>query len=347
MCSSKADGGKRCEYADALANARRKARYKYRDTRTDVRERKAQEAVETFKHKNPELVLAHLPESQPFNTTPGAKRIPEEIQQLLRRERNAAIMADDKETREARTVELFEDYQTWDDSITNEESNAVSWYTIDGFSPMNRILRRKGFSEWAKRNTVLVSGEEGVAGYKRTTLERAKQISSALSKAPVPDEPRKLYRFMEVPAGVSTSEYLDRYFREGQGFYEAGFMSTSADVEFIATEAMSRNHGKKRGRIIVMEIVSKQGASLQKRNRSVSGNVQSLEKEVLLPRGQKFRIAGVKKRQKIQFGSERDDLRSHLRNRGIWLKPEAFDEGALHSLPVIQLVDEKLIEEMS
>jgi len=345
MCKSKEEGGKRCDYADQVANARRKARYKFRED-YDL-ERNVEKEVRKWKIENKNLVVEHLPEKQPFQAMANKKDIPEPLRALLTAKARDSIAGLSEQERMDHTRGLYDEQKEWSAALTKEEASAVGQYTMYFFEGVNSHLRRQGYSEWLKANTHLYSKKE-------ETLERVKRdisgLDSAIAKAPVPEEPRKLYRFFRVPAGVTPSEYMERYFKEGEAFKDRGYMSTTADPEFIMSHLHDRNKGNQNHEYIVMEIITKQGASVQKRATSRSGDVQSLEKEILLPRNMKMRIAGTRKAQRFEFASDRKDLNAqHGAKQATsdysYSKWGKFKKGDRMNFPLIQMIDEDLIAE--
>lgn len=217
MCQSKEDGGKRCDYADQVANARRKARYKFRDD-YDM-DRKAEKEVRTWKETNAALVVAHLPEVQPFQTSANKKPIPASLTALLTQKAREAVTGLPEQDRLEHTRNLYEAQEEWVKGLTNEQESAVRQYTMYFFEGVNAHLRRSGYSDWLKANPVLYSEHaETLARVKRDIAS----LDIAIAKAPVPEEPRKLYRFFRVPAGVTPNEYMERYLKEGEAFKDKG-----------------------------------------------------------------------------------------------------------------------------
>lgn len=347
MCMSKENGGKRCDYADQVANARRKALYKFRDDYDAPR--KAEAAVNAWKENNKDLVVSHLPATQPFNTQPNKKPIPAHLQALLTQKARDSVMGLPEEERISETKRLYEARTIWFDALTRRQDSAVSHYTMNFFQGVNSHLRREGYAAWLKENTHLYNNAEN-------TLARVKEdvrnLDTAIKLAPVPEEPRRLYRFFRVPAGVTPHEYMERYFKTGEAFKEKGYMSTTADPEFIMGHMWKRNKGVKNHGYVVMEIITKQGASLQNKSHSSSGDIQSLEKEILLPRNMKLRIASTRKSQRFEFASDRKDLNSQYSNNystsdEVYQRWGRFKKGDRMNFPLIQMIDEDLIAQTS
>lgn len=346
MCQSIADGGKRCVYADEIANVRRKARYKHRGD-YDV-ERKASDAVRQWKEEHKDLVREHLPEKEPFCAPPNKAPIPAELKALFTQKAREAIKGLPEEERIVYTKALFEDQKAWTEKLTQDEDNSIRSYAMNLFELVNAHLRRKGLPELLGQNPFWKED-----GRKERMLQEIAELDSAIAKAKQAEEPRKVYRFFRVPAGVTPNEYIERYFKTGEAFKDRGFMSTTADPEFIMAHMHDRNGGNKNQGYVVMEIFTKQGASLQNRPESRGGNIQSLEKEILLPRNMKFRIAGSRRSQRFEFASDRKDLNSQYSSISHYGGDESyqrwgkFKQGDHQNFPIIQMVDESLIAEFS
>jgi len=343
MCKSLAEGGQRCTYADQVANVRRKARYKHRDD-YDM-EREATKAVRAWQAANPEIVRAHLPETQPFQASPNKKPIPEKLLSLFTAKAREAIKGLPDGERQAATKALYDAKKEWEASLTKDEDNAVHQYAMNFYEVVNSHLRRSGMAQLIKENPFYKDYLNGrVQG-------NIKALDEAIAKAPQPDEPRKLFRFFRVPAGVTPTEYIERYFKTGEGFKDRGYMSTTADPEFIMGHMYDRNKGTQNHGYIVMEIITRQGASLQSRENTRAGDIQSLENEVLLPRNMKLRIANSRPSQRFEFASDRRDLHNQYGNAGYSMSDTTyarwgkFKQGDRMNFPIIQMVDERLIDE--
>lgn len=343
-------GDNRCEYADMITNVRKKARYKYREDQYD-RERKVEKDVRKWKDANPELVKAHLPEKMPFHFTPKDRPIPKELTAMLTPSSRVPVTGKGSaEERQAAVKTLNESYEKWKERLNLDEDRSVGYYTMAGFSLMNAVLRKKGFHAELKKEFSYVKNEDEASEILSRTKEQVASLKSALKKSTPMSEPRKLYRFFRVPAGVTPTEFMEKYLATGEGFSDPAFMSTTADPEFIMSHMHDRNEGKTNHGYVVMEILTKQGQSLQQYPFARPGNIQSMESEVLLPAGTKLRVAGHNKVQRFEYGSDRKDLHQQY-NMGAGSSDWMFREFGHHSqgdrlnFPMIKLVDEKLIDE--
>jgi hypothetical protein len=329
-------GGKRCEYADSIANVRKKTRSKLKNSYNV--EREVADAVETFKEQNPALVLAHLPEKMGFQYQPPKRPVPEHVKSLLMPFSTPARGS--SEDKNVLFGELYERGREWRDSLSKDEDNTVHQYAMNAYEAMNTYLRRHGFQDWAKQNRFLWSGETQQEYIDKVIKWRISEMDAALKKAPAPDEPEKLYRFFRVPSGVTPAQYIRKYFTPGAGFKDRGFLSTTADPEYVAAHIMSRSGGTRNKHYVVMEILSSRGASLQPRPKGDPGWVQSLEAEIILPRNAGLHVVDSGKRH-FEFGKDRPDLaqRYNMFSNRSSIDPK---EGTRIALPVIRMVDTAL-----
>lgn len=357
-------GGKRCDYADIISNVRKKARSKLETEGIDYGvELKVNMAVSEFQEKNPELVVAHLPEKWGFEHDIETKEIPEHIKEMLG-DKKAPVAGCPEEDRAAFFQGLYDKHEEWKASLTKEEFGIAATYSIYSYEYMNAYLRRKGLSKWAKENPMFIEPyEDGLKGFIEDKAKpRIANLDAALDKAAEPKtpkknlasffrkkeeektpEPQKLYRFFRVPPGVTPEQFAAKYFEPGSGFKEKGYLSTSADPEYVASHIMDRSKGKK-NRInknyIVLEMVSNQGASLQTTPETEDSRIQTFEAEVLLPRGTTFQIVDTVKK-KMVFGKDRKDIEKRYRNSDGSIHD--FSAGKGINVPIIRMVDTKLL----
>lgn len=357
-------GGKRCDYADVISNVRKKARSKLETEGINYGvEAKVNQAVNEFQEKNPELVVAHLPERWGFEHEIETKEIPESIKELLG-DKKAPVAGCPEEDKAGFFRGLYNKHEEWKASLTKEEFGIVSTYSIYSYEYMNAFLRRKGLSKWAKENPMMLDAYSGDLNefIEAKAKPRIANLDSALAKASIPKtpkkslgslfrkkeeekapEPQKLYRFFRVPPGVTPDQFAKKYFEPGSGFKEKGYLSTSADPEYVASHIMDRSPGKTNRvnkNYIVLEMVSDQGASLQTAPETEDSRIQTFEAEVLLPRGTTFQIVDTVKK-KIVFGKDRKDIEKRYRNSDGSLHD--FSAGKGINVPIIRMVDTKLL----
>jgi hypothetical protein len=331
-----------------LANVRKKARYKHRDSYD--RERQATKAVNAWKDAHPDIVQAHLPERLPFQFTPKDRPVAKELLDMLTPSSRVPVSgANSEEERLQAIINMHDEFTAWENKLELEELRAVGAYTLNGFVLINALLRKKGFAHQVKQDYSGGVSKEEMERIKERTIQQVEALKGAFKKVEPRDEPRKLYRFFRVPAGVTPKEYVDRYLQTGEGFTDAAFMSTTSDPEFIMAHMHDRNKGTKNKGYVVMEILTKQGQSVQPHPYSRSGDVQSLENEVLLPPGTKLRVTGFNKVQRFEYGSDRKDLYGHynsaLDSHYMFKNHGHHSQGDRLNFPMIQLIDEKLIAE--
>lgn len=340
-------GGKRCEYSDAISNVRKKARSKLKG-KTHYLEQEVSQAVREFQENNPEMVATHLPEKMGFQTVPPSRTVPQSLLNLMG-DKKATVTGPSAEDQPLVYKNLFKRREEWLASLNEDEADGVHAYAMDAFEAMNLHLRRRGYAGWAKQHAYLYASKDrgGTAeGYLETIVKpRIAGLDSALKKAVPPDGPEKLYRFFRVPAGVNPQDYIKRYLKVGGGFKDRGFMSTTADPEFLTAHVMDRSGGTRNKGYVVLEMLSSAGASLQPDDEPYWGKVQSLEAEVLIPRNTGFRIVetGVRK---FEFAQDRKDLAAKLGSWNSNFKVNC-DEGSGLKLPVVRMIDESLVRAFS
>lgn len=335
MCRSSSAGGRRCEYADLLSTVRRQARRKHGDDRRAV-----EGAVKRWKRQNVETVEAHLPDAAPF-TLEGRSvgRVPSELREQLSTRARTPIVGG---TNQGQLTEaMFAEHEAWMAELPEELKSAVGQYTFVGHETLNALLRGN-YRDMNDRHRRRGSSTESRAEERAHALELRERLDAAFAFASRPvDEPRRLYRFMNLPEGVTAKTYLSKYLQPGKDIADPGYMSTTEDADFITAHVNSRLHRDSGLRYIAFEMLTPEGFSFQQRPRTQAGNIQSFEHERVLPRGARFRIAGVRERQQWQVSEGRDDLINHYR---------LFRGGYLDStpprlvIPTVQLIDSQLLQ---
>lgn len=333
MCVAR---GKRCEYADALSNIRKKVRSRMKGAYQGDIDNEISRELGKFHRENPELVKAHLPARMGFQWNPPSWDVPEKAKALL-----GDIKAPVKgvENQSHLYSSLSERNKAWKENMTPDEENAMMQYAMSSFESINPYLRRRGFADWAKKNGHLYRSEGGTQRYVEDIIKpRITAMDSAMEHAQTPAEPDKLYRFYRIPAGITPKEYITKYFQPGTGFKDKGFVSTSADPEYVAAHIMNRE-GSRNKNYIVLEMVSDSGASLHNAS-EYTGRVQDVEAEVLLPRNTGMRVMETGTRT-FGFAKKRADLERRFRLFGG--SSIDFDEENSIKLPVVRMIDESLI----
>lgn len=334
MCRSSSAGGRRCEYADLLSTVRRQARRKHGDDRRAV-----DRAVTKWKRQNMEVVEAHLPNVAPF-TVEGRPtgRIPSGLREQLSAHARAPITGG---TRQGQLTEaMFEEYEAWTAELPDELEGAVGQYTFVGHETLNALLRGN-YRDMNDRHRRRGTSTESRAEERARALELRERLDAAFAFAPRSvDEPRRLYRFMNLPEGVTAKTYLGKYLQPGKDIADPGYASTTEDADFITAHVNSCLRRDPGLRYIAFEMLTPEGVSFQQRPSTQAGNIQSLEHERVLPRGTRFRIAGVRERQQWQVSDGREDLTNHYRLfRGGYLDSEP----PRLVIPTVQLIDTQLL----
>lgn len=348
MCQSKSQGGKRCEYSEAYNNEKKRViRALTKEDPLLQQEsphfyyRAIQLEMDAFLQKNPDFARARLPKHPSFECNPRNKRsVPEGIAADLQNEREKGIAGLPEDDRVAETKALYEEMKAYEAQWSEETQVALKVYTMNHYLPLNAILRGPSYLKEYLMGTpegALMSTEEREHYAKVTAEKFFGVLDKAFELVPEDAPVRKTYRLYQVPPGIKPEEYIEHYFNEGDGYHEKAYMSTSADPEFITGLAMRNSDFQENKKYIAIEVVSNKGISLQPKETSTAGHIQSKEKEVLLPRGMKFRIAGINTNQTFRFTTDRSDVVSYSDGEGI------IPPGTEYTIPTIQLVDESLI----
>lgn len=178
--------------------------------------------------------------------------------------------------------ELHREGLAWRANLTEEEEEQVERYRQTGYLTVNSYLRGKG--------------EEGMDDVAKNYIEH---LDTAIAKAPKAPAERILYRSIYVPDDLKVEgtpkkeqlrSYLDATFIPGETVEFPEYLSTTVDSDLIVRSDQKK---RKKGFHAVLEIVSKSGAVLHKEARKGSYGVQDDEKEILLPRGMKFRVQNI------------------------------------------------------
>ena len=170
-------------------------------------------------------------------------------------------------------------------SLNDEENAAMFWYSSDGFGPINAYLH--------ERNGTAIEQPQVRKYSKKKIVSSIKAMDAAFAKNRL-TEPVVVYRGLNLhnyPEDVqdnamSGDDYLNNYKNHVEQTYTEGsihsfpaYLSTSADPSKARSFAQSN---------VIMEIKTKNAVAL--------GFISSWEseKEMLVQRGRKFKVASVK-----------------------------------------------------
>lgn len=170
-------------------------------------------------------------------------------------------------------------------SLNDEENAAMFWYSSDGFSHINAYLH--------ERNGTAIEQEQVRKYSKKKIIATIKAMDTTFAKNKL-KEPVVVYRGLNLhnypeevhDSAVSGNSYLDNYknhiekeYTEGSIHTFPAYLSTSADPSKARSFAQSN---------VIMEIKTKNAVAL--------GFISSWEseKEMLVQRGRKFKVASVK-----------------------------------------------------
>lgn len=226
-------------------------------------------------------------------------------------------------THETQIAELNRLGDSLKELLSRQEHNALLNYAFTGYKVANPYLRAgiEGLKAEDRRY-----GEDNVAdeaSYLKSA-ERAQEsiavLDSALQKAPrLTETPSVLYRYFRVrtpgrkPKASDVKSFITENYEPGKIVTFDSYVSASADSDYMLMAA-SRNPQE----MFVYEIVTKKndGVSLSRTPRTSSTSIQDLEREILLPRGKRFKVVDVlKATYESSFGEDVDDgLNFHSRH---------------------------------
>lgn len=192
------------------------------------------------------------------------------------------------------------------ETIPKDVYNAVRTYQMTSAGDMNRLLR--GGVDAIRNRLAYVYGDkltdENVADEVEHLERYTARMDEVFEHEVVFDEPLIVYRAASFTHGGTGSvlENVKEHFKPGDEFVEDAFVSTSLDSDYMSFYGRSRV--KKKGPQVVFEVVARRGLPLTPLRVTrpgapltsvpTPGSIQSFEREVLLNRGSKFRVVGVK-----------------------------------------------------
>lgn len=335
MCRDVNHGGRRCPHSTKLATIRRTARRRLLSTSTHASRyelaKVQKEAVEKYLKANPDVAKELLPVTNEFNNGERVRSSGRKLKAFANENFGpiAVVLPE--------TEKMAEEFAEMEQAWTRDEFNAVIQYTINGFDKVNAYLRNKTYF----RKLILEdSPPESYAAEKEYVINRIQNLKSAVLKGQGRvTEPRKVYRYVRLPDGVSPSEYVDKYITPGNIMQNPGFLSTSTDPGFVLTHMLAKSTQK----YVVLEILTKQGVSVQEDFESSAGNVQSLEHEVLMAPDSKFAVVDVTKRGSITVEEPNPALVGYLARQRTGPGSAGLRVGKKYPYTVIRLADPDLL----
>lgn len=164
------------------------------------------------------------------------------------------------------------------------EVDALLGYTMDNFVTIGNYLNGnldEDEEEWE------YTGKSPEWIDRTTSL-----IDSAISKAVPPENPRTLYRGVDITAGFETDEakkaWVAEHFPLGGVISQKNYMSTSMNMS-TAAQFMDVSLGDRGRAAIFLELTSRKGAVLGEGVHALGNE----EQEVLVGREERFKITGV------------------------------------------------------
>lgn len=296
-------GGPRCEYSQLwLARKRKLARTPaYREGGEYARERLEKAERWKFQRDHASAYQAQLPARAKWQTkaAPLPRRQAEAFRKTF-----PAMPAMGSEEAKAHTQKLAEEHEKLVEDIYSEEASTLGFYAMEGHETINSYLRLgvKG----------LPPDDDLPEDLETLTKEHIEVMDSVFARAEKSVNPRQLFRHMLVEPGITPRAFAEKYFKVGERVTDAAYMSTTEDPAYIRGHVFKRHPSE----YLVMRILSRQGISMQRDEEEIEGDLQSWEKERLLPRGTKLRVVGIRN-DEYSIAEEREGLRKQFgRHRG-------------------------------
>lgn len=222
----------------------------------------------------------------------------------------------DEETVKSLLQEMAAENEKMMMQMSNREKNVLYSYRISG-SDLNKCLRNPT-GDSKKANGL-------------DAMEQAKELDAIIEKFGNPTgKVRKLYRYIELDEDQDAAEYVRENFKS-TSYSDSAFMSTTEDLSFILGRAFQRYDKN----FVVLEVETADGISIQMDPEEVQGDIQSFEKERLLPRDLKFDV-GESFETVLKIDESREELLTYFAPYTGEIEAKAFN--------VVRLRDSRLGE---
>ena len=161
-------------------------------------------------------------------------------------------------------LDLYNQSETIENTLDDETSNSLRWYRMSGYVQLNGYLR--GGREGHEKALREVLTEDLPSDYVNKDYENVKEhverIDTVFEKVEPFDKPVVVYRAVKVedkiPDGMSALQYAKDKFTVGSTVTENGYVSTSADSDYMSF--YGRRRVKVKGQHIVYEIIAKKAS---------------------------------------------------------------------------------------
>lgn len=313
--------GRRCKYADEMSVLRRK----HRRRQPNIAQRDLRKLIDKELEQRPELAYHLAIQNKGFQWDPPSWSVPYSLTKKMH-----SLGSMPESYPEAK--KLYEIRQAWESNLTREEDNALRNYAMTGYISINGHLRNSK-NRYEEFNLDTKEQQD------KRAKERIKHLDSALSKAPNFDDPVPVYRYYKVPAGVEAEEYMKNILAESGGHKDKAFVSTTTNPYHALAAIYKHNRNEGMHGYVMMEIWTTKAASMQTRDYSVNGDIQSQEHEILIPRNTGLRVLETGK-MRHTFDEVPVELESFSRT---------YDTtgivGKRLSVPLIRLIDEQIVRD--
>lgn len=203
------------------------------------------------------------------------------------------------------TARMIREHESMIENLSREEYKSLSYYSFSGAYPINKILRNN--DENSESIADDVSRELDISHIHN--LDRIFQ-KFGNSDGTEKIEKRTVYRYLKLDKKIDVEQYISKNFTKDSSYVEEAYMSTTEDLSYIAGYA----HKRRDKNFVILTLETNKGISLQKDEEQI-GNIQSFEKERLLPRGMKFKVDEAST-VKIGIDDSRDKLLKQFNGAG-------------------------------
>lgn len=199
------------------------------------------------------------------------------------------------ETKHPLLEQLNAESQEFEETFPEDLRDSIQHY-VSSYEYVNMYLRdgRAGIEKYLTTHflypeQMFPDMEASINQYMGWAEERVKDMDEAFNTYRRPENNmRALFRSERVPEGRSMEQHLAK-FTPGTIIENKNYTSTSVDSDYML---VVNNPGENKDRIVVFEILSKEGIPVHKYD-DFPGSPSFAEREVLLKRNSKFKVEKV------------------------------------------------------
>lgn len=275
MCKA---GGPRCENSNLLILHQRKVQRteKYKNAGEYEQKRILDKETGRWKSRNKDIVQEHASKRRVFNTRAKNKNISAFRKNNSHSNIYASVNEDD-----VSTDDLIAENHGLKETLNEDSYDTLKGYSILSYLRVNSYLRKETKAEDYPH-------EEDSA---QRTKNQINLMDDAFSQIPSVDTPHNVLRHIQVPAGWTAKQYVNKYYSDGAVISDPAYVSTTHSPSHVAERFIKDKEKNPEQQQIVLQFHTKEGVSLQDEDPS-HGSLQSREKERLLPRNHRMVVIG-------------------------------------------------------